>query len=333
MERRRHKFDPPSGVVGPALAELFVRLRTAQGGPTGGALDEGLSASEREIFNYGKSARKGVIESTCMLIFAQWAIHRGAIRRLNRLARVSYNIACMVGTFAYVQTRARTVSTEMFARIVTLPTDSALANEARVILGELEGPDGPYFTAICSERGFAEDLYFAASESGDSSVHPQLRLEPRLGGRMARPTRRSRNRGLGAAIDDDGDEDDDRIVVRRNGGEPGGRQVPQPPPWARGRREKKWAESQQVENQWGVERFESKEDDFVDMNDFDDASTTRAFDFASAARGVDDPSPDDADDMEAAGGTGVDGMTPSQRRAHERRERRRIARERSESRW
>lgn len=353
MERRRHKFDPPSGVVGPALAELFVRLRTAQGGPTGGALEDGLSTSEKEIFEYGKSARKSVIESTCLLIFAQWAVHRGAIRRLNRFARLTYSTSCFVGTFAYVQSRARAASTEMFARFVTLPTDSAVANEARVILAELEGPNGPYFTEICSERGFAEDLYFATNESGDSSIHPQLRLQPRLGGRMSRPRR---NRGLAAAINGnnknginsdgtgDGGEDDldSHILIRRKYDSSGGSRGtignqdtnggrPPPPPWARGRREKKWAESQPVETQWGVERFESKpsDNDFVDLTDFDDSATTKAFDFASAARGMDDMKDDDDSDADLGSGA----MSPSQRRAHERRERRRIARERAESRW
>lgn len=186
-------FQPPESVVAPAFGELLSRMRRARINAGGAASSRSemsmMNEDERKVFAYGIEERKRVVESTLTLVFGQWAVHRFAIRRINmRPVRLLYTAACVVGTVSYVRSRATKVSTEMFAKILSLPTSSPMANEARVILAEMEGPDGEYFRRVCREKGFVEDLYAIVAaldaqegkDIQDQNLHPQLRLRPRL---------------------------------------------------------------------------------------------------------------------------------------------------------
>eukprot|EP00177_Eucheuma_denticulatum_P007928 GFKZ01014438.1.p1 GENE.GFKZ01014438.1~~GFKZ01014438.1.p1 ORF type:complete len:390 (-),score=60.30 GFKZ01014438.1:747-1916(-) len=180
------RFDPPEAVVGPAFTELMSRLaRSRVRNPN----EMGMSDEERKIFDYGVSERKRVLEHTLVLVFSQWAIYRQVVSRLqSRFLRISYGTGAFLSATYFLGARARRVSHEMFATIATTATNSPLGNEARVVLAELEGPDGPYFRKICSEKGFNEDLgsviaALDAKEGRDptaDNLHPQLRLRPRL---------------------------------------------------------------------------------------------------------------------------------------------------------
>lgn len=180
------KYEPPDTVVGPAMSELNNRLARSRVYVRG---EMEVSDEEQKIFDYGVSERKRVLEHTLFLVFGQWAVYRQAISRLKwRGARIAYGVAAFASTSYFVGARAQRVSHEMFATIATTATSSPLGNEARVVLAELEGPDGPYFRQVCRDRGFAEDLTSVmaardAEEGVDPSedhLHAQLRLRPRL---------------------------------------------------------------------------------------------------------------------------------------------------------
>lgn len=180
------KYDPPEAVVTPALSQLMDRVARSRVYVRG---EVGMSDEERKIFDYGVSERKRVLEHTLFLVFGQWALYRQAISRLKwRGARVAYGVAAFMSTSYFVGARAKRVSHDMFATIATTATSSALGNEARVVLAELEGPDGPYFRKVCREKGFSEDLTSVmatkdAEEDVDPAsdhLHAQLRLRPRL---------------------------------------------------------------------------------------------------------------------------------------------------------
>lgn len=184
------KYDPPETVVGPALSELMDRVARSRVYVRG---EVEMSEEERKIFDYGVSERKRVLEHTLFLVFGQWAFYRQAISRLKwRGARVAYGVTAFASTTYFIGARARRVSHEMFATIATTATSSALGNEARVVLAELEGPDGPYFRQVCRDRGFAEDLtsVMAAKDAEENvdpagdHLHAQLRLRPRLPARV-----------------------------------------------------------------------------------------------------------------------------------------------------
>lgn len=180
------KFDPPESVVPYAFSELLNRLRkTRQAGQKGSE----ISAEEREVFNFGVQQRKRVLEHTLFLVFGQWAVYRQGISRLkSRGIRLAYGIGSVVSTGYFVKYRASLVTRDMFSNIVTTSTASPLGNEARIVLAELEGPDGPFFRSTCNQKGFNEDLteVVNALDSGNEidpnsdHLHPQFRLRPRL---------------------------------------------------------------------------------------------------------------------------------------------------------
>lgn len=183
---RPQKFDPPESVVGPAFSELMSRLARSRAHATS---EMDMSDEERKIFDYGVQERKRVLEHTLFLVFGQWALYRQGVSRLkSRALRVAYGVGAFVSTAYFLGARAKRVSHEMFATIATTATTSPLGNEARVVLAELEGPDGPYFRKICREKGFEEDIstVIAALDAGEGvdptadNLHPQLRLRPRL---------------------------------------------------------------------------------------------------------------------------------------------------------
>lgn len=181
--RQPTKYDPPESVVPYAFRELLDRLRRAR---TLSSKPAEINDEERKAFEYGVSQRKRVLEHTLFLVFGQWALYRQAVSGLqSRGLRILYGVGSVVSTTAFIRNRASKVSADMFANIVTAGLDSSLGNEARIILAELEGPDGPYFRNTCRERGFEEDLVSVVAQieaSGDPQydLHPQLRLKPRL---------------------------------------------------------------------------------------------------------------------------------------------------------
>lgn len=151
---KERKYDPPSDVVTPAFMELLTRLQRARlcANP-----DPNLAREERLLFDHGVTQRRRVLEHTLFLVFAQWALYRQAVTRLPsskfpRPLRIGYAVAAAASSFAFMRRRATAVTADLFAHVVTAPSDSALANEARIVLAELEGPDGPYFAAVTRDR-------------------------------------------------------------------------------------------------------------------------------------------------------------------------------------
>lgn len=370
-------YEPASEVIGPAFNELIARMRRArmlEGDPTRNP-DGKLTDDERRIFEYGVEARKRVIEGSLTLIFGQWAVHRVVVRHRPRALRVLYTACCVGGTVMFVTRRARAVSQEMFARIVSLPTSSPMANEARVILAELEGPDGPYFRAVCREKAFGEDLHAVvatdpSADEEEAHIHPQLRLRPRL----APPINR-RPRGLRDATDDSDDDYDGPVIVRRDAttkmptrGVPAIKPIPtlervregeyddsnNQPAWfdklpdaypnsdsqnrpnsrrhARNEigdvygedgKEQSWRGRKQKfdDNGWNDKPVGQDE-----LGDFADDMQQKPFDFANAA-GAGDWTDEGTGWLEGDQRDESSYLTPSQKRAQERRERRRRARE------
>lgn len=347
------KYEPPDAVVGPALSELNVRLARSRVYVRG---KMEVSDEEQKIFDYGVSERKRVLEHTLFLVFGQWAVYRQAISRLKwRGARIAYGVAAFASTSYFIGARAQRVSHEMFATIATTATSSPLGNEARVVLAELEGPDGPYFRQVCRDRGFAEDLtsVMAAKDTeegvdpSEDHLHAQLRLRPRLPVRPHgamhppierrpgaerrdprrevefRPARVQRGRawvapegepGLGSGIsigiahrekrkekDDEAEETWDKTVDLRN------------TEAARARRETRKEEEPVQGDLWGTPF------DFKKAADKTDGEWDRAA--GESDNAPDEPFSDEKEQEEE--------MTPSQRRAAERRSRRMRARMRT----
>lgn len=327
---RHPRFDPPSNVVAPALAELIVRLRTSVG--TYGSRDvSGMPSPEREVFEYGLAQRQRVLSTTAVLILGQWGLYRSVIKARipSQPLRALYVTGCVVGTMSLLQNRARAASEEMFARVITLPTTSPLANEARIILAELEGPMGPHFENVCKDRSFTPDLHSAVkADDANVSVHPQLRLHPRLEGSQRRARRGLKNLDNINNGNDDDDTDNPHVLVRRRMDErqrQAESRVPLPPIHRDERKESNSSNSPGPDIQWR-EAEPVPTEPVDDWND-DRVWSSTGFDFQRAARG-------DTADEESKGeyeenSSELQGLTPSQRRAHERRERRRIARERA----
>ncbi|PXF49843.1 hypothetical protein BWQ96_00003 [Gracilariopsis chorda] len=175
-------YDPPDAVVRPAFRELFERLRRAR---LSNLQTAEITAEERKAFEYGVAERQKVLGHSLFLVFAQWAIYKQIISRLkSRTLRLAYAMGSVISTTTFVQRRAAKVSKDTFAHIVTTNTDSALGNEARVILAELEGPEGPYFRQVAREHNFVTDFSMIPVDDEQFDVHPQLRLKPRLLGDM-----------------------------------------------------------------------------------------------------------------------------------------------------
>lgn len=350
------KYDPPEAVVPPALSRLMDRVARSRVYVRG---EVGMSDEERKIFDYGVTERKRVLEHTLFLVFGQWALYRQVISRIKwRGARIGYGVAAFTSTTYFVAARARRVSHEMFATIATTATSSALGNEARVVLAELEGPDGPYFRQVCRDKGFSEDLtsVMAAKDAEEGMdpasdhLHPQLRLRPRLptrpigGGQPPlardprrdprrevdfRPARVQRSRGWGAGEEDEeaprGGVDRGRVIRRdmRRGREQedveriGGRAY----------------DFRNSESGIGMTRKEKQQED-----SYAEQMREKPFDFKKAADADADAAEwgvrmatdsDNAPDDPFVQETREAEMTPSQRRAEERRRKRMFARTKS----
>lgn len=202
MEGLPKRFDPPEAVVPPAFAELLLRLSRARMAPRPSPT---LPQEERLLFDHGVKQRRQVLEHTLCVVFAQWAIYRRFVSHVQlRPLRWGYSVAAAFASVAFVRHRAARVSRDLFEHAVTAHPSSALANEARIILAELEGPDGPYLRDVRRRRVTSDhhpdlhdsnadadadatlrssltDSYMHAEGDGaEGDVHPQLRLEPRL---------------------------------------------------------------------------------------------------------------------------------------------------------
>lgn len=200
----RTRFDPPDKVIAPAFAELLHRLhrvRTSGTPPSQELLDD-----ERVLFNYGVAQRRRVLEHTVGLIFAQYIVYRQAVVKLtsSRPMRILYGTSSAIATTLFLRSRAAQVTNDLFAHIATQPIDSVLANEARIILAELEGPNGPYFQSICDKNNFQlpsnmdEDSaqHDAQYAEDGGAIHPQLKLTPRLLPSESNQTSQSQNSNL-----------------------------------------------------------------------------------------------------------------------------------------
>lgn len=187
------KFDPPDSVVGPAFGELLDRLRRAR---LSNSRTGEITAEERKAFEYGVAERKSVLGHSLFLVFAQWAVYKQAISRLkSRTVRLTYAMGTIISTVLFIQRRAVKVSKDTFAHIVTTNMDSTLGNEARIILAELEGPLGPYFLQTCRDHNFDTEFTTVPMDDEQPDLHPQLRLKPRLMTEMpSHPLIRSSNR-------------------------------------------------------------------------------------------------------------------------------------------
>lgn len=185
MEHSTRRYDPPESVVGPAFAELLDRLRRARLSKTP---DPQLPNEERVLFDYGVAQRRRVLEHAIFLVFGQWIFYRQFIAQsASRAVRLSYAVGSAAASTAFLRHRARKVSLDLFAHIATADSSSALGNEARIVLAELEGPEGPYLRSVIRERGFETAFADAlatvqvpTSDTEQVDVHPQLCLKPRL---------------------------------------------------------------------------------------------------------------------------------------------------------
>lgn len=186
MEQSTRHFDPPDNVVAPAFAELLDRLRRAQ---HSSAPNPDLPQEERTLFHHGVAQRRRVLEHTLFLVFGQWVLYRQVVARyMSRPIRLAYACGAVMSSSAFLRYRATQVTRDLFAHIATAKPTSALANEARIVLAEMEGPEGPYFRSICQSRGFqsqfAETIAAIQAVPPDDheqvDVHPQFRLTPRL---------------------------------------------------------------------------------------------------------------------------------------------------------
>lgn len=296
------KYDPPEAVVGPAFSLLLNRLARSRVHVSGGVM---ISEEEQKIFDYGVTERKRVLEHTLALVFGQWAVYRQVISRIqSRGIRVAYGLSAFVSTGYFMGARAKRVSHEMFATIATTATNSPLGNEARVVLAELEGPDGPYFRKICRAKGFAEDIASViadldAQDGVDPAwdhLHPQLRLRPRLPVPVA---------GV-----------EDGRTGRRESRESDSRQISMVPGRLRRSRSGQ-SRAGQSQIDVGKGRKEGRESDsgkWDEGEDVDDDIWGNPFDFGKASIVGGDTFEDNVEQLSD--------MTPSQRRAAERRERR-----------
>lgn len=65
-----------------------------------------------------------------------------------------YGASSAIATVMFLKSRAAQVTNDLFTHIATQHADSSLENEARIIIAELEGPNGPYFRKICEKNNF-----------------------------------------------------------------------------------------------------------------------------------------------------------------------------------
>lgn len=195
------RFEPPDKVIAPAFAELLNRLHRVR--TSGTPPSQELLNDERVLFNYGVAQRRRVLEHTVGLLFAQYLVYRQAVVKLtsSRPMRILYGTSSVIATTLFLRSRAAQVTNDLFAHIATQPTNSVLANEARIILAELEGPNGPYFQSICDKNNFQLPSDISGDSAQDNAqfaedggvVHPQFKLTPRLMSSESNQTSQSQN--------------------------------------------------------------------------------------------------------------------------------------------
>lgn len=165
-----------------AVGELLLRLRRARSRP-GADQQALLGDAERAVFKLAMEKRQKVLEGTLGIAIAQVALYRVAIRSAPRPFRAIYGLGCFSATTQYTRQRASSVTRDMLESILNLPEESSLGNEARIILADLEGPEGPFYSSTV-EESIRKTIYERAlaqpraADAGDR--HPQLSLQPRL---------------------------------------------------------------------------------------------------------------------------------------------------------
>lgn len=165
-----------------AVGELLLRLRRARSRP-GANQQVLLGDAERAVFKLAMEKRQKVLEGALGIAIAQVALYRIAIRSAPRPFRAIYGFGCLSATTQYTRHRASSVTRDMLTSILNLPEESSLGNEARIILADLEGPEGPFYSSTVEEsmrrtiyeRAMAQPR---AADKGDR--HPQHSLKPRL---------------------------------------------------------------------------------------------------------------------------------------------------------
>lgn len=165
-----------------AVGELLLRLRRARSRP---GVDHAalLGDADRAVFKDAMDKRKQVLESAIGISVAQFGLYRFAIRSAPRPIRVVFGFGCVSATMQYTRHRASSVTHDLLTSILNLPEESSLGNEARIILANLEGPEGPFYTSVVDESLRKQIYERALSQplpADSSDVHPQLSLQPRL---------------------------------------------------------------------------------------------------------------------------------------------------------
>lgn len=166
-------------VVEPVIAVLMPRIQSKYS--TSGVKDSNLH-EERQLYEWNINEIKAIDRYILRTQIASWAAHHYVVRRRsNWILSLACFLGCQLISILGWTLRDRKHKDELLARFVTLPTTSAIGNEARIILAELEGPDGLYFRAACREKGFMlhfdDDVITSSFYTGE---HPQLSLQPRL---------------------------------------------------------------------------------------------------------------------------------------------------------
>lgn len=180
MKRRAGQDD--GAVAERAVGELLLRLRRARSRP---GVDHSavLGDAERAVFKKAMEKRQKVLEGALGIAVAQMAVYSAAIRTAPRPFRALYGLGCLSATTQFTRHRASTVTRDMLSSILNLPEESSLGNEARIILADLEGPDGPIYSTTVDEsvRKAIYERALAQPRSADAGDrHPQLFLQPRL---------------------------------------------------------------------------------------------------------------------------------------------------------
>lgn len=291
-----------------AVGELLHRLRRARSLP-GADQQALLGDTERAVFKLAMEKRQKVLEGSLGVAIAQMALYRFAIRSTPRPIRAIYGLGCLSATTEYSRRRASTVTRDMLTSILNLPEESSLGNEARIILADLEGPEGPLYTSTV-EESIRKSIYERAlaqpraADEGDR--HPQLSLQPRL-------------------LENMGSATSSPAVKPVRDGAATGTRLPAP---ADNRTVVKMKTRRATEVQDELDPGHlppTLESDMDEPDDFPDRASP--YDFAAAARAA-------AYSPDISGGAGEEGnrgstdgfLTPSQQRAVERARRREAAR-------
>lgn len=261
-----------------------------------------LPPPDRAVFASSLEARRAVLERGAAWLVAGFAVYRAALAKAPAPVRGAFGLLVVSTALGGAVRGAKAVSEGMVADILNLGVDSPLGNEARIVLGDAEGPDGPLYNRVVGEALRREIV--ERRQGGD--VHPQMALTPRLVEDGVAGVLEGRSRADAGVWE--------RVRERRARGE--GRTVV-----GRGQRRKE--EDEDEDATWDpLEPLEALDGGWEERG-------APVFDFATAAKGRDHFGVSEEDDAFGEGGAFEEGeqdkyanLEPSQRRAAERAERR-----------